>query len=149
VFDPFHKAYLQPALRANPRARPEQPFPAAQLGSEEGMALRSGNDVASKLDRENMTALGDDWQDASATVRLKGLNQQDRRLINRWWQDQLQSAGPQDLLSILTGEKCGTLTIRGAHNVGACNDTAQEYGFGSNDSLDGMSDSVSGTTGLV
>ena len=33
--DPFEHAYVQPALRATSRARPEQPFPPAQLGREE------------------------------------------------------------------------------------------------------------------
>ncbi|GKZ01136.1 hypothetical protein MPSEU_001065100 [Mayamaea pseudoterrestris] len=149
-FDPFHKAYLQPALRANPRARPEQPFPAAQLGREDGVGILPRDEAIRRVDQESTTDDDDGgWQDASATVHLKGLNQQDRRLINRWWQDQLQCAGPQDLLSVLTGERCGTLKIRGAHDVGAYNNTTNEYEFGRGDSLDGLSDSVTGTTGLV
>jgi hypothetical protein len=99
--DPYEQAYLQPALRANPRARPEQPFPPAQLGREEALFGRHPS-VASEES---------DLLDSGATVRLKSLNQQDRRLVNRWWNDQLQRAGPQNNFSILVGEECGTLTI--------------------------------------
>ena len=115
-FDPFRKAYLQPALRANPRARPEQPFPPAQLGRE--------GTAAASIACERTTAGGfpeeidpsfevgmDDSSDTRATVRLKSLNQHDRRLINRWWDDQLQRAGSQNLIRVLTGEECGTLTM--------------------------------------
>lgn len=129
-FDPFRKAYQQPALRANPRARPEQPFPAAQLGRETmmgrfgGGSLSTGTggsggvggpgkpmdvDVASPIHADDSTE--DDWQDSGATVRLKCLNQHDRRLVNRWWNDQLQRAGDQNLFGILIGEECGTLTL--------------------------------------
>lgn len=108
-FDPFRKAYLQPALRANPRARPEQPFPAAQLGRD--------SDAAPDADRKSDDSTDDDWQDSGATVRLKSMNQQDRRLINRWWKDQLQSAGKQNVLAVLIGEECGTLTISGSSSV--------------------------------
>ena len=101
-YDPFENAYLQPALRANPRAKPEQPFPPAQLGREEALF---GHVPPS-------TSNGDsDLLDSGATVRLKSLNQQDRRLVNRWWKDQLQRAGPQNTLNILIGAECGTLTI--------------------------------------
>lgn len=106
-FNPFSKAYLQPALRANPRARPEQPFPPAQLGPE-----GSGE---GELRSDDSTDEG--WQDSGATVRLKSMNQQDRRLINRWWKDQLQSAGKLNMLPVLIGEECGTLTISGASSV--------------------------------
>mmetsp|Transcript_41852 Transcript_41852/g.64466 ORF Transcript_41852/g.64466 Transcript_41852/m.64466 type:complete len:184 (-) Transcript_41852:104-655(-) len=100
-YDPFEHAFIQPALRANPRARPEQPFPPAQLGREEAL-----------FGRMPTSSSGDsDMLDSGATVRLKSLNQQDRRLVNRWWNDQLQRAGPQNIIAILTGEECGTLTI--------------------------------------
>jgi hypothetical protein len=99
--DPFRKAYLQPALRANPRARPEQPFPVAQLGRPEAF-----------FGTEVMTDSNDsDLQDSNATVRLKSMNQLDRRLVNRWWNDQLQRCGEPNLYSILIGEECGTLTL--------------------------------------
>jgi hypothetical protein len=105
-YDPFDQAYLQPALRANPRARPEQPFPPAQLDREE--ALFRHPSIASG---------GSDLLDSGATVRLKSLNQQDRRLVNRWWNDQLQRAGPQNIISILVGEECGNLTIGNRANL--------------------------------
>jgi hypothetical protein len=127
-FDPFRKAYQQPALRANPRARPEQPFPAAQLGRESMMgrfgvgsvstgAGGGGGGITKPMDVDRVSPIHaddsteDDWQDSGATVRLKCLNQHDRRLVNRWWNDQLQRAGDQNLFGILTGEECGTLTL--------------------------------------
>ena len=94
-YDPFKRAYLQPALRANPRARPEQPFPPNQLGQEQAHET---------VDEELVGS-------ANATVRLKSLNQQDRRHINRWWNDQLQRCGDQNIAGILIGEECGTLAI--------------------------------------
>jgi hypothetical protein len=108
--DPFRKAFLQPALRAIPRARPEQPFPIAQLGKNEDFQVDKGS---------GSEDTDEAWQDSSATVRLKSMNQQDRRLINRWWDDQLQRAGDQNWLWILTGEECGTLTISGPSMVDA------------------------------
>jgi hypothetical protein len=98
--DPFKRAYTQPALRASPRARPEQPFPPNQLGREEFLLGGSGS-----------IAMDDELSGSGATVRLKGMNQQDRRLLNRWWNDQLQAAGDQPVVNILIGEECGTLTI--------------------------------------
>ena len=115
-FDPFRKAYLQPALRANPRARPEQPFPPAQLGRESEMTPLGDGIEGLGVERPD-DSQDEDWQDSGATVRLKSLNQQDRRLINRWWKDQLQSAGKQDFFSVLIGQECGTLTISGASSV--------------------------------
>jgi Calcium-dependent channel, 7TM region, putative phosphate len=103
-FDPFEKAYLQPVLRANPRARPEQPFPVAQLGPDDSF-YRKGSAESTSTDES--------WHDRRATVRLKSMNQQDRRLINGWWNDQLQRAGEQNVFAILIGEECGTLTISG------------------------------------
>lgn len=104
-YDPFQKAYVQPALRANPRARPEQPFPVAQLGPEDKYFLSRGSSESLSTDGSP--------HDSRATVRLKSMNQQDRRLVNRWWNDQLQRAGDQNVLTILIGEECGTLTISG------------------------------------
>jgi Calcium-dependent channel, 7TM region, putative phosphate len=108
--NPFQHAYLQPALRANPRARPEQPFPPNQLGREE-VLLRPPSNSSS-----NASTLGGVTEDeccnsSGATVRLKSMNQQDRRLVNRWWNDQLQRCGNQPILPILIGEECGNLTI--------------------------------------
>ncbi len=97
-WDPFERAYLQPVLRANPRARPEQPFPPAQLGREDALFSPSCDSDSQFLE-------------SGATVRLKAMSQQDRRLINRWWSDQLQRAGDQNVISILVGEECGTLTL--------------------------------------
>jgi Calcium-dependent channel, 7TM region, putative phosphate/Late exocytosis, associated with Golgi transport/Cytosolic domain of 10TM putative phosphate transporter len=103
-FDPFEKAYLQPVLRANPRARPEQPFPVAQLGPDDSFYRKGSADS---------TSTDESLNDRRATVRLKSMNQQDRRLINGWWNDQLQRAGEQNVFAILIGEECGTLTISG------------------------------------
>jgi hypothetical protein len=49
--------------------------------------------------------------DASARVRLKCLNQQDRNEIDEWWRYKLEAAGKQDLLKIVIGEESGTLEI--------------------------------------
>ena len=108
-YDPFENAYIQPALRANPRARPEQPFPVAQLGPDDAYYRQdSGESISTQVSS---------WHDSRATVRLKSMNQQDRRLINAWWNDQLQRAGQQNVFAILIGEECGTLTISGLqHN---------------------------------
>lgn len=119
--DPFKYAYLQPALRANPRARPEQPFPPSQLGREE---VLMGNAPSSfgRVGSEN------DYCHAGATVRLKGLNQQDRRLVNRWWNDQLQSCGEQNMMRILIGEESGTLMLgRTANLVEMSNRSSKEF----------------------
>jgi hypothetical protein len=110
--DPFKYAYLQPALRANPRAKPEQPFPPGQLGREE---VLMGNAPS----RSSLGGVGteNDYCHAGATVRLKSLNQQDRRLVNRWWNDQLQSCGEQNMLRILIGEESGTLMLGRTANL--------------------------------
>jgi hypothetical protein len=106
--DPYQDAYLQPVLRANPRAKPEQPFPPAQLGREE---------VFFGANRSSSSTSEIDLLDSGATVRLKSLNQQDRRLVNRWWDDQLQRAGPQNIFAILVGAECGTLTTGRRDNL--------------------------------
>jgi Calcium-dependent channel, 7TM region, putative phosphate/Late exocytosis, associated with Golgi transport/Cytosolic domain of 10TM putative phosphate transporter len=107
-YDPFENAYVQPALRANPRARPEQPFPVAQLGPDDTYYRPDSG--------ESISTQASSWHDSRATVRLKSMNQQDRRLINAWWNDQLQRAGDQNVFAILIGEECGTLTISGLQN---------------------------------
>ena len=99
--DPYDLAYVQPALRANPRAKPEQPFPPSQLGSEDALFSPKNS-----ISPEELTGL----IDCTATVRLKAFDQQDRRETNRWWIEQLRKAGPQNIISILTGMECGTLT---------------------------------------
>jgi len=102
-FDPFEYAYLQPALRAVSRARPEQPFPPSQLGREEFFAGKRFSKAGSSND--------DDKPGQDATVRLKSLNFQDRCLIDEWWNDQLKRAGEQRLFAILIGERSGTLLL--------------------------------------
>ena len=96
--DPYRKAYLQPCLRAEPRARPEQPFQPAQLGNE--------NDLFTK-DSDSMAT----YHDATASVRLKNFDQENRALFDKWWEDQLKQAGDQNFLPILFGEQCGTLQL--------------------------------------
>mmetsp|Transcript_3109 Transcript_3109/g.5787 ORF Transcript_3109/g.5787 Transcript_3109/m.5787 type:complete len:1064 (-) Transcript_3109:263-3454(-) len=99
-FDPFEHAYCQPALRANPVARPEQPFPPGQLGTDEFLSC------------ENFEGLKEgDLCDDKATVRLKSLNHRDRKILNHWWSSQMQAAGQQKLLSVLVGNESGTLRL--------------------------------------
>ena len=121
-YDPFRKAYLQPALRANPKARPEQPFPPAQLGRENvfwgsgggGGIVKAGGSLGPIDPASAVTGVDESnglYYDSAASVRVLSLNQQERRLINRWWNDQLQRAGPQNTFMVLIGEECGTLTL--------------------------------------
>ncbi len=102
-FDPFEHAYCQPALRANPRARPEQPFPPAQLGS---------NDLGLE-DPSNLNINFDGIKEGNdkGTVRLKSLNQNDRELIDKWWNQQMELAGQQKFLSVFIGEESGKLRL--------------------------------------
>ena len=100
--DPFRKAYLQPALRANPRARPEQPFPPAQLGREETFFTDTGG-----MEDDSQQGM----QDSQATVRLVNMDQSDRRTMNRWWAEQFYRAGEQNFFMVLFGEECGTLSL--------------------------------------
>ncbi len=96
-FDPYEHAYCQPALRANPAARPEQPLPPAQLGRE-----------------DSTVELGPDEYrppDDKATVRLKSLSQRDRSILNDWWNEQIEASGKQDVLGVLVGEESGTLRL--------------------------------------
>ena len=85
-FDPFRKAYHQPSLRARSHARPEQPFLPAQLGCED--AFFSGGSTGGNTTHEhgsdgNVTKVEQrGYQDSGATVRLRNMNQNDRRLIN-------------------------------------------------------------------
>jgi hypothetical protein len=133
-FDPFDLAYVQPALRASSRARPEQPFPPSQLGREEiftghrfahrnssgstrpfpNTAIGIGNNNTTKL---HMSGSDDDPKGQGGSVRLKSLHLQDRALIDRWWSDQLQRAGDQKLFSVLIGEESGTLLIGKRENM--------------------------------
>ena len=125
-YDPFENAYVQPALRANPRARPEQPFPPAQLGRED-FSSSINQTVAAVSAGLGGANIGGEPQvvqhpeliklDSGARVRLKGLHQLDRRNLNIWWNDQLQKCGDQNILRILMGEECGKLKI-----------TEQEFG---------------------
>ena len=88
TIDPFEQAYLQPALRSHARARPEQPFPPAQLGREE--VFLGKNAIGEPLGVIGEEAICD----VSATVRC--LNQQDRKAIDEWWRYQMRSAGKQE-----------------------------------------------------
>jgi len=108
-YDPFEQAYLQPALRANPRAKPEQPFPPAQLGREDILFGRTSS-TTNNNNNSGLTDVDDSMLDSGATVRLKSMSQHDRKLTNRWWEDQMQRCGDQNVFSILMGE-CGTLTL--------------------------------------
>jgi hypothetical protein len=105
--DPFEYAYVQPVIRANPNARPEQPFPPAQLGREEVLLGTNAGSTVGVIGEESV-------YDESATVRVKYHNQQERRLLNRWWKDQLKRHGQQRLFYILIGEESGTLTCQEA-----------------------------------
>jgi len=126
--DPFLDAYRQPALRANPRARPEQPFPPGQLGREEVLMNRSNNrgEQASAAGGLNGGLFDDRVGDAKATVRLKSLNQRDRNMVDHWWAQQFEASGEQDFVSVLVGEEGGTLRL-GKKGVG--HDTVAEQEF--------------------
>lgn len=124
-YDPFENAYVQPALRANPRARPEQPFPPAQLGRED-FSYSINQTVAAVTAGLGGTNMGESQYvqpqesiklDSGARVRLKGLHQLDRRNLNNWWNDQLEKCGDQNIFRVLVGEECGKLKI-----------TEQEFG---------------------
>ena len=104
--DPFELAYVQPVIRANPNARPEQPFPPAQLGREEVLLGNTGSAVGSTVGVIDE----DDAYDDSATVRVKHHNQYNRKLLNKWWAEQLNIHKHQRLFHVLIGEESGTLT---------------------------------------
>lgn len=105
--DPFELAYVQPVIRANPHARPEQPFPPAQLGREEVLLGNYNNNAAGST----VGVIGeDDAYDDSATVKVKYHNQYNRRQLNKWWIEQLKIHKHQRLFHVLIGEECGTLT---------------------------------------
>mmetsp|Transcript_31695 Transcript_31695/g.67157 ORF Transcript_31695/g.67157 Transcript_31695/m.67157 type:complete len:1163 (-) Transcript_31695:2444-5932(-) len=102
--DPFELAYVQPAIRASPHARPEQPFPPAQLGREEVLLGNSaGSSTVGVVDEGGA-------YDDSATVKVQHLNQHERRAINKWWREQFSQLEEQRIAHILIGEECGTLT---------------------------------------
>lgn len=101
-YDPFENAYLQPALRADPQARPEQPCPPAQLGRPDTSAgWPNGPNQLNPVS----------WSDDKATVQLKSLNQEDRHQLDKWWKDQVKLAGKQRFLRILVGEESGSLRL--------------------------------------
>ncbi len=106
--DPFELAYVQPVIRASPYARPEQPFPPAQLGRE---AVLLGNALGAE---STVGVIGgeDEVYDDTATVRVQHHNQNDRRILNQWWKDQMEQQNQQRLFYILIGEECGTMTCR-------------------------------------
>ena len=52
----------------------------------------------------------DDTYDDSATVRVKHHNQYNRKLLNKWWEEQLNIHKHQRLFHVLIGEESGTLT---------------------------------------
>mmetsp|Transcript_17375 Transcript_17375/g.39223 ORF Transcript_17375/g.39223 Transcript_17375/m.39223 type:complete len:185 (+) Transcript_17375:95-649(+) len=93
-YDPFEDAYIQPSLRANPHARPEQPFPPEQLGKETGSFQEE-----------------EEGRGKSATVRMRGCNEKDRDYFDKWWADQILISGEQQMWNIITGEESGTLLI--------------------------------------
>lgn len=98
-FDPYEHAYCQPALRANPVAKPDQPFPPAQLGRDD-FIHGSGSRVE------------DDFTyDDKATVRLKSLNQKDRTVLNHWWGKQIEAAGEPEFFTVLLGNESGKLRL--------------------------------------
>lgn len=104
--DPFELAYVQPVIRASPHARPEQPFPPAQLGKEEVLlGKKMGSTVGS-----TMGTIGEDEAyDDSATVRVQHHNQHNRRELNKWWRDKMKHHEKQRMFHLLIGEECGTL----------------------------------------
>jgi len=105
--DPFELAYVQPVIRASPQARPEQPFPPAQLGREEVLL---GNTLGNTIGSTVGVIGEDEVYDDTATVRVQHHNQHDRRLLNKWWIDKLKRHEKQRLFYLLIGEECGTLT---------------------------------------
>ena len=106
-FDPYEHAYCQPALRASPLAKPEQPFPPGQLGKDD---VLPGDGMNAERFDDNTIPIDD-----KATVRLKSLNQRDRAILNHWWSTQIQAAGPQSVFSVLVGEESGTLRLGRKH----------------------------------
>jgi len=104
--DPFELAYVQPVIRASPHARPEQPFPPAQLGREEVLLGSGAGNAGSTVGVIGEEEVYDD----SATVRVQHHNQQDRRLLNKWWKDTMKRHEKQRMFYLLIGEECGSLT---------------------------------------
>lgn len=105
--DPFELAYVQPVIRASPHARPEQPFPPAQLGREEVLL---GSTVGSGIGSTVGVIGEDEVYDDTATLRVQHHNQHDRRLLNKWWKEQMKKHDKQRLYHVLIGEECGTLS---------------------------------------
>ncbi|KAL9188190.1 hypothetical protein ACHAXT_006568 [Thalassiosira profunda] len=105
--DPFELAYVQPVIRATPNARPEQPFPPAQLGREE---ILLGTVQGATIGSTAGVVDEDDVYDDSATVRVQHHNQYERRLLNRWWKEQMKRHDNKRLFYVLIGEECGSLS---------------------------------------
>jgi hypothetical protein len=114
--DPFELAYVQPAIRASPHARPEQPFPPAQLGRE---AMLLGNTMGNAAGSTVGVICEDEVYDDTATVRVQHHNQNDRRMLNQWWKDRMEQHDNQRLFYIVIGEECGTMTCQGNKHVSA------------------------------
>lgn len=105
--DPFELAYVQPVIRASPHARPEQPFPPAQLGRE---AMLLSNTLGSAAGSTVGVIGEDEVYDDTATVRVQHHNQNDRRMLNQWWKGRMERHDNNRLFHILIGEECGTMT---------------------------------------
>jgi len=111
--DPFEMAYIQPVLRADPTARPEQPFPPAQLGREDKFLKQNKTKKDCSCNGSTQSSEGGSAPDTTATVRLKSLNREDRKVTDQWWNEQLQRSEKQHWLRVLIGEEGGTLLIGG------------------------------------
>ena len=108
-FNPFEHAYCQPALRANPDAKPEQPFPPSQLGQTEETFVDNPSLMAegdSLTGNDGKGEMGD-----KATVRLKSLNHRYRIVLNHWRKQQLDASGKRALFSVLIRQESGTLRL--------------------------------------
>jgi len=106
--DPFELAYVQPVIRASPYARPEQPFPPAQLGRD--AAIHGNSSMNSMAGSTAGVIVEDEIYDDTASVRVQHHNQNDRRRLNQWWTDQMARYENERLFYIVIGEECGTMT---------------------------------------
>jgi hypothetical protein len=106
--DPFELAYVQPVIRASPYARPEQPFPPAQLGRD--AAIHGNSSMNSMAGSTAGVIVEDEIYDDTASVRVQHHNQNDRRRLNQWWNDQMARYENERLFYIVIGEECGTMT---------------------------------------
>ena len=84
-------------IRASPHAWQEQPFAPAQLGREEALLGNTGA-VQSEV---NVGTFGEDEvYDDTATVRV----QHERRLLNKWWKEQMGRHDKQRLCMYSLGK---------------------------------------------